>query len=104
MSLGTEFFFSRKNNRPVRPSITTGQTRKVVNSNEKIMSFGVALMTIFLLTRQIYRTIELADGWYGYILRTEVYFGKRALVVPPPFRYPTVIDRLASRPFQILLT
>ena len=40
----------------------------------KIMLAGLALNTVCLFIRAIYRTIELADGWNGRIIRTEVYF------------------------------
>lgn len=36
----------------------------------------------------IYRTIELADGWNGRIIRTEVYFSKFF----PPSLYPMTRD------------
>lgn len=38
------------------------------------MIFGLATETLFILIRTIYRTIELADGWTGRIIHTQVYF------------------------------
>ncbi|RXW21356.1 hypothetical protein EST38_g4506 [Candolleomyces aberdarensis] len=40
----------------------------------KIMLLALALSTACLFIRAVYRTIELADGWTGRIIGTEVYF------------------------------
>lgn len=40
----------------------------------KIMSYGLALSTLTLLIRAIYRTCELTDGWGGRIIHTQIYF------------------------------
>lgn len=40
----------------------------------KLWPFAVGISLLFLLIRSIYRIVELADGWDGYIIRTERYF------------------------------
>lgn len=40
----------------------------------KVWPFAVAVSLLFLLIRSIYRIVELADGWHGYIIETERYF------------------------------
>ncbi|KAJ2935027.1 hypothetical protein H1R20_g2080, partial [Candolleomyces eurysporus] len=40
----------------------------------KVMLCALAFSTIVLFIRAVYRLIELADGWNGRIIRTEVYF------------------------------
>ncbi|KAF8873935.1 RTA1-like protein [Infundibulicybe gibba] len=40
----------------------------------RIMSIALVFSTICLFIRSIYRTIELADGWTGRIITTQVYF------------------------------
>lgn len=38
------------------------------------MLVGAGITTIWVVIRSIYRTIELADGWTGQIITTQVYF------------------------------
>lgn len=45
-----------------------------MTAKTKLMSYGLALSTLFLLIRAIYRTIELSNGWEGRIIHTQVYF------------------------------
>jgi len=40
----------------------------------KIMAGGLALSLICLYIRAIYRTIELAQGWTGVLITTQIYF------------------------------
>ncbi|KZS96024.1 RTA1-domain-containing protein [Sistotremastrum niveocremeum HHB9708] len=40
----------------------------------RLMTIGFAFSTLCILIRAIYRTIELADGWGGRIIDTQVYF------------------------------
>ncbi|KAJ3510372.1 hypothetical protein NLJ89_g4716 [Agrocybe chaxingu] len=40
----------------------------------KIMVYALAVSIIVLFIRGIYRVLELADGWDGEIMRTEIYF------------------------------
>ncbi|KAG9089412.1 hypothetical protein FRC07_012339 [Ceratobasidium sp. 392] len=38
------------------------------------MMVGLAIASVFILIRSIYRTIELTDGWNGTIISTEKWF------------------------------
>ncbi|KAG6886613.1 hypothetical protein C0995_006447 [Termitomyces sp. Mi166 len=75
--LATEFFVRYMSNKPFRRSKSSKDslpypkpmTRKLI-----IMSLGIGFCTICLFIRSVYRLIELADGWLGRIIRTEVYF------------------------------
>lgn len=49
-------------------------TRGPFTNRLKFMSVGLAFSTLCVFIRSIYRTIELADGWGGRIITTEVYF------------------------------
>ncbi|GAX84469.1 hypothetical protein CEUSTIGMA_g11889.t1 [Chlamydomonas eustigma] len=40
----------------------------------KVFCAGMALVTVMIFVRCIYRTIELLGGWEGYIITHEVYF------------------------------
>ncbi|KAH8980851.1 hypothetical protein EDB86DRAFT_508972 [Lactarius hatsudake] len=42
--------------------------------NIGLMITGLSTMTILLLIRSIYRTIELSDGWTGTIISTQWLF------------------------------
>ncbi|KAG8740438.1 hypothetical protein FRC10_004329 [Ceratobasidium sp. 414] len=39
-----------------------------------LMLVGLAIATLFVLIRGVYRTIELSDGWNGVIISTEKWF------------------------------
>ncbi|KAG9104644.1 hypothetical protein FRC06_000408 [Ceratobasidium sp. 370] len=39
-----------------------------------LMMVGLAVASVFILVRSIYRTIELTDGWAGTIISTEKWF------------------------------
>ncbi|KIY73918.1 RTA1-like protein [Cylindrobasidium torrendii FP15055 ss-10] len=67
----TEFFARYFTDRPV--SARTPQ-RGVFTNKLKILSASLAFSTLCLFVRAVYRTIELADGWRGKIIQTEVYF------------------------------
>ncbi|KAF9461865.1 RTA1 like protein-domain-containing protein [Collybia nuda] len=49
-------------------------TKTVLTPKLKIMALALAFNTTCLFIRAVYRTIELADGWTGRIISTEVYF------------------------------
>ncbi|KAG5353335.1 hypothetical protein C0989_008059 [Termitomyces sp. Mn162] len=75
--LAAEFFIRYMSNKPFRKSMSYTEsfidpkpmTRKIM-----IMSLGIAFCTLCLFIRSVYRVIELAGGWLGRIIRTEVYF------------------------------
>ncbi|KAJ7607929.1 RTA1-domain-containing protein [Roridomyces roridus] len=72
-SLGTDFFLHYRNDRPVRKNDATGR-RGVLTPQLKIMLLALAFSCVTLFIRSIYRIIELAGGWHGRIIHTEVYF------------------------------
>jgi hypothetical protein len=42
----------------------------------KLMLSGLVFSTLVIFIRSVYRTIELADGWSGRIITTQVYFSQ----------------------------
>ncbi|KAK0222325.1 RTA1 like protein-domain-containing protein [Armillaria fumosa] len=85
--LACEFLVRYTHNRPVArlfarrkrsDSLVTlsspNPPRGFLDTKIKIMIFALAFNTLCLFIRSIYRTIELADGWNGRIILTEVYF------------------------------
>ncbi|TFK46774.1 RTA1 like protein [Heliocybe sulcata] len=53
---------------------TANGPRGLVDKRLKLMIIGMCFSTLCLFIRSIYRTIELADGWDGRIIGTQVYF------------------------------
>ncbi|KZO95040.1 RTA1-domain-containing protein [Calocera viscosa TUFC12733] len=43
-------------------------------SKLSLMLIALSVSTLFIYMRSIYRTVELLNGWSGYIITTEVYF------------------------------
>lgn len=74
--------------RPIRLAHLNNK-RGVVERNIGLMIFGVSTMTILLLVRSIYRTIELSDGWTGTIISTQwlfssfmnIYYRRKVLTI-----------------------
>ncbi|TFK93473.1 RTA1-domain-containing protein [Polyporus arcularius HHB13444] len=70
---------------PVRPLLLRGNSsemtvsdiyteKRPMESSMKLLILGISMETLFLFIRAIYRTIELADGFNGRIIQTEIYF------------------------------
>ncbi|KAF8506196.1 RTA1-domain-containing protein, partial [Hysterangium stoloniferum] len=85
MALGVEFIIRVYRNKPLikkshmSQAVDIEQTRKSNNDNRvphnvHLMIIGLSISTILVLIRSVYRTAELADGFKGPILRTQVYF------------------------------
>ncbi|QRV97758.1 RTA1-like protein [Ceratobasidium sp. AG-Ba] len=74
--LGLEFVIRYSLNRPARSTEVeqkyTGWT--VVPRGCVWMLVGLAIATLFIIIRSVYRTIELTDGWNGAIISTEKWF------------------------------
>ncbi|SJL17058.1 related to RTA1 domain protein [Armillaria ostoyae] len=67
--------FARKKRSDSLVTLSSPNTpRGFMDTKIKIMIFALAFNTLCLFIRAIYRTIELADGWNGRIILTEVYF------------------------------
>ena len=87
--LSADFLFRFYWNKPVRSMASDSQANSdtplsTSASSEKdlptfpaklrLMLHGVGIVTVWVLIRSIYRTIELAGGWTGPIITTQVYF------------------------------
>ncbi|KAE9394561.1 RTA1 like protein [Gymnopus androsaceus JB14] len=48
--------------------------RGVMNTKLKVATAALIFSTVCLFIRAVYRTIELANGWTGRIISTQVYF------------------------------
>ncbi|KAJ7617381.1 RTA1-domain-containing protein [Roridomyces roridus] len=57
-----------------RPVRNGGSTRGVLTPRLKTIFIALALTSLFLFIRSVYRLIELKDGWLGRVIRTQVYF------------------------------
>jgi len=72
-----EFFLRYFNDKPVRGKWTSTEAKRhsaLMDKHMRIMIYGLIFNTTCLFIRAVYRTIELADGWGGRILATQVYF------------------------------
>ncbi|KAF9049252.1 hypothetical protein BDZ89DRAFT_1126656 [Hymenopellis radicata] len=82
--LSTEFLWRYSHRRPVRgpeparsqsqTTLTNADFRGKMDVRIKNMLAGLFFNILCLVIRAIYRTIELADGWNGRVINTEVYF------------------------------
>ncbi|KZT00332.1 RTA1-domain-containing protein [Laetiporus sulphureus 93-53] len=73
MTLATEFVLRFLWDRPLRRAEST-LSGYSLDRNTKLMLAGMTLSSVCIYIRSVYRTIELADGWTGYIIRTERFF------------------------------
>ncbi|KAI0092753.1 RTA1-like protein [Irpex rosettiformis] len=80
--LMAEYVIRFLNNRPLHSatldssssSASTLVRGRVWNMKQKLAMTGLVFSTLVLFIRGVYRTIELADGWNGRIISTQVYF------------------------------
>ena len=80
--IATEFVLRYVYDRPIR---NINSFRGVMDRNISLQILGITIMTTFLLIRSVYRTIELAGGWDGTIIRTQWLFSSSMLnnLLPP---------------------
>ncbi|KAJ7263442.1 RTA1 like protein-domain-containing protein [Mycena rebaudengoi] len=71
ISLAVDFLVHHCKDMPINPA---RGGRRPFDAKVKTMIAGLALSTLVLTIRSIYRIIEQAEGWDGRILHTEVYF------------------------------
>ncbi|KAG8712965.1 hypothetical protein FRC09_019270 [Ceratobasidium sp. 395] len=75
--LALEFTIRYSLNRPAR-SVPEPEPKytgwALVPRGVVLMLVGLAIATVFVLIRSVYRTIELTDGWNGTIISTEKWF------------------------------
>ncbi|OCH96123.1 RTA1-domain-containing protein [Obba rivulosa] len=67
-----EFLHRFARDRPFRRA--EGVPQRYMDSRLRLLSYGLTASTVLLFVRAIYRTVELADGWNGRIIQTQVYF------------------------------
>ncbi|KZV75700.1 RTA1-like protein [Peniophora sp. CONT] len=74
--LAAEFIFRYIIDKPVagHEYADTSSRRVKTPLRMKLMLFGMALMTVLIFIRSVYRTCELADGWTGPVIQKQVLF------------------------------
>ncbi|KAJ7610624.1 RTA1-like protein [Mycena polygramma] len=70
---GVDFLRRHAANKPVRALIASTE-RGVLDTRLRLMISAIGFSTLVLFIRSIYRIVELADGWTGRVITTEVYF------------------------------
>ncbi|KAG2748005.1 RTA1-domain-containing protein [Suillus brevipes Sb2] len=77
VTLAAEFFLRLKRNAPFRhveqPRVLE-KGQHAVSNNLRILLCAMAFCTLCIFIRSIYRTVELAGGWFGPVITTERYF------------------------------
>ncbi|KAJ6577030.1 RTA1 like protein-domain-containing protein [Mycena vulgaris] len=73
-TLACDFMQRYLRDRPIRPIHSASSRRGVLTTRLKFMLAALALSTVTLFVRSVYRIIELSAGWDGPIIHTEVYF------------------------------
>ncbi|OSX62459.1 hypothetical protein POSPLADRAFT_1046756 [Postia placenta MAD-698-R-SB12] len=74
MALAAEFILRYLYDRPVRASGDRPLAAFSFDRKHKLMLAGLTFSSICIYIRSVYRTIELANGWTGYIIHTQRYF------------------------------
>ncbi|KAF8230781.1 RTA1 like protein [Tricholoma matsutake] len=77
--VATEFFMRYANDSPIREArrsseSLTASKRGPMSGNLRLMASALILSTVLLLVRNLYRVVELTNGWNGRIISTELYF------------------------------
>ncbi|PCH37953.1 RTA1-domain-containing protein [Wolfiporia cocos MD-104 SS10] len=72
MLLAGEFILRYLYNKPIRGSAAAAPG--VLTPRMKQMLFALTFSSLCIYVRSWYRTIELADGWFGRIIETQRYF------------------------------
>ncbi|KAJ7476724.1 RTA1-like protein [Mycena latifolia] len=70
---GVDFLRNYTAATPVRAQISSME-RGALTRRLKLMIAALGFSTLVLFIRSIYRIVELADGWTGRIITTELYF------------------------------
>ncbi|KAG8884588.1 hypothetical protein FRB97_003885 [Tulasnella sp. 331] len=84
LSTALEFVIRYFRDKPLRPRATAvvgdaeatspNGHRKRMGRGERLMLVGLAIATLFLYIRTIYRTIELLGGWQGAVIHNQAAF------------------------------
>ncbi|KAJ7612068.1 RTA1-like protein, partial [Roridomyces roridus] len=72
VALASDFLWHYRTDIPVRAAAP--HHRGHLEPKMKTMIAALAFSTLVLFIRSIYRIIELAGGWHGRIIQTEIYF------------------------------
>ncbi|CCM06469.1 uncharacterized protein FIBRA_08734 [Fibroporia radiculosa] len=73
ITLEMEFILRFLYDRPLHIADEPSKAYKF-DKNMKLMLFGLALSSVCIYIRSVYRTIELSGGWQGYINTTQHFF------------------------------
>ncbi|KAH9912222.1 RTA1 like protein-domain-containing protein [Fomitopsis serialis] len=73
MLLAAEFVLRFLHDKPVR-NVVHAAGHHHFNRSTKLMLAGLTFSSLCIYVRSVYRTIELAEGWDGYIITTQHYF------------------------------
>ncbi|KAG1850051.1 RTA1 like protein-domain-containing protein [Suillus tomentosus] len=77
VTLASEFFLRLKFNSPFRhveqPRVLE-KGQSAVSKNLRVLICAMAFCTLCIFIRSIYRTVELAGGWFGPVITTQHYF------------------------------
>ncbi|KAJ7108011.1 RTA1-domain-containing protein [Mycena crocata] len=61
-------------NHPIREKHLAAQVARPMDPFVKLQIYALSFSTSVLFIRSIYRVIELATGWHGKVIETEIYF------------------------------
>jgi len=96
----------------IRSSDSTLTVKAKMGHRITLLLYALSFITTCIFIRSIYRTIELADGWNGRIIETQIYFNALdgGMVVismftfnifhPGWFLKPAALDRYADFPLD----
>jgi len=75
LSIASEFLIRYTYDKPIqRANSEPPSGNYTMDKKMKTMLYALGLGSILLFVRSIYRTVELANGWNGHIITTEIYF------------------------------
>ncbi|KZP31384.1 RTA1-like protein [Athelia psychrophila] len=71
-----EYFWRYFSDKPLshKAALAEDETRSAPDKGVKIMMAALSFDTLCIFIRAVYRTIELANGWTGHVIETQVYF------------------------------
>lgn len=77
VTLASEYFLRLKFNAPFRQVDESHLSEKgqgAVSKNLRILIYAMSFCTLCIFIRSVYRTVELAGGWFGPVITTQRYF------------------------------
>ncbi|KAG2062575.1 RTA1 like protein, partial [Suillus decipiens] len=77
VTLASEFFLRLKFSAPFRQVDASHLLEKgqgAVSKNLRILIYAMSFCTLCIFIRSVYRTVELAGGWFGLVITTQRYF------------------------------